>query len=82
MTVTYFLREQNSWGLTGNSQILRIVDRNTILTGTLFGCIYIDRTEATRILRNFLVKHRSPDHKWTYGTGAFTTFEYEKEISA
>ena len=77
MVTTYFLREKVALQ-TGNSQILRIIDRDTILTGTLFGCVYITRPEAARILRNY---RRSVQNPTMYNGEQIAFYEYEKNVT-
>ena len=78
MVTTYFLRERTDGRLIADSTILRIMDRNTVLVGTNYGCVYIARTEAARVLREYRRRAANPFH---YQGKQVSFYEYEKQVT-
>lgn len=78
MVTTYFLRERKSLDDIADSMILRIIDRNTVLVGTMLGCVYTDRFSAAMCLREFRNRQRNPFH---YNGEQRQFMEYEKQVS-
>ena len=79
MVTTYFLRERKEGNLLADSTILRIMDRKTILVGTNYGCVYISRQDAVRVLREYRRRSNEP---FMWNGKPISTYEYEKTVTA
>jgi hypothetical protein len=78
MVTTYFLHESDAENGSKRSSILRIIDRDRILTSTDWGCVYINRECAARILREY---RRRRDNPLTWNGKQAQFVEYEKNVT-
>lgn len=80
-TVTYFLYERMAYlprSQDTTSTILRIVDRDSVLIGTVWGCVYTTRQDAARILREY---RRRRDNPFTYDGEQRQFVSYTKTVT-
>ena len=81
-TITYFIVERPTKEAgpyaSGDFTSLRIIDRKTILVSTHYGCVYIDRTDAARMLREVMRRQRYP---FEYNGHKMYSIEIDKKVT-